>query len=61
MLLKRHVCASKYEPFVDKVELLEANLQYADIRHQNCSESTVSLHDLAPLHGQNTEDATKEA
>ena len=48
VLLKRHVRSSKYDPLVDEVELLEANPQYAHIRHQNGRESTVSLHDLAP-------------
>ena len=51
VLLKRHVRLSKYEPLVDKVQLLEANPQYAYIKRQNGGESTVSLHDLAPLHG----------
>jgi len=33
VLLKRHVRASKTDPLVDEVELLEANPQYAHIRH----------------------------
>ena len=46
--LKRHVRQSKYEPFVDEVELIEANPNYAHIRHNDGRETTVSLHDLAP-------------
>ena len=48
VLLKRHVRASKYDPLVDEVELIEANHQYAHIRHPDGRESTVSTHDLAP-------------
>ena len=46
--LKWHNRQSKYEPFVDEVELLEANPKYAHIRYNNGQESTVSLSDLAP-------------
>ena len=49
VFLKRHVRASKYEPLVDKVHLIEANHQYAFIRDQRGVESTVSLRDLAPV------------
>ena len=48
VLLKRHVRNSKYEPLVDEVELLEANPNYAHIRHPDGRENTVSLRDLAP-------------
>ena len=48
VLLRRHVPASKYEPLVDEVVLLEANPQYAHIRFTNGRESTVSVSDLAP-------------
>jgi len=48
VLLKRHVRSSKYEPLVDEVELLEANHQYAHIRHPDGRESTVSTNHLAP-------------
>ena len=47
VLLRRHVRASKYEPLVDEVVLLEANPQYAHIRFTNGRESTVSVSDLA--------------
>ncbi|GFR73784.1 Pro-Pol polyprotein [Elysia marginata] len=46
--LKRHVRASKYDPIVDEVELLEANSQYANVRLPDGRESTVSLRHLAP-------------
>ena len=35
VLLKRHVRHSKYDPFVDEVELIEANPQYAHVRYLN--------------------------
>ena len=47
VLLRRHVRASKYEPLVDEVVLLEANPEYAHIRFTNGCESTVSVSDLA--------------
>ena len=46
--MRRHVRASKYEPLVDEVVLLEANPQYVHIRFTNGRESTVSAGDLAP-------------
>ena len=49
VLLRRYVRKSKYEPLVDKVDLIEANPMYAHVRHENGVESTVSLRDLAPL------------
>jgi hypothetical protein len=52
VLLKRHVRSSKYEPLVDEVELLEANHQYAHIRHPDGRESTVSTNHLAPAGGE---------
>ena len=58
VLLKKHVRASKYDPLVDEVELLEANHQYAHIRHPDGRESTVSTHDLAPA-GDTPEDDTR--
>lgn len=55
VLLKRHVRPSKYDPLVDEVELLEANHQYAHIRHPDGRESTVSTQHLAPI-GESTSD-----
>ena len=49
VLLKRHVRQSKYEPFVDEVELLEANPYYAHVRLADGRESTVSVRHLAPV------------
>ena len=46
--MRRLVQASKYEPLIDEVLLLEASPQYAHIRFTNCRESTVSVSDLAP-------------
>ena len=48
VLLRRWVRRSKQEPLVDEVELLEANIQYAHIRHADGREDTVSIKDLAP-------------
>lgn len=48
VLLRRFVRHSKNEPLVDEVDLLEANPQYAHIRHADGRESTVSIKDLAP-------------
>jgi hypothetical protein len=49
VLLRRWVRKSKQEPLVDEVELLEANVQYAHIRHASGREDTVSIRDLAPV------------
>ena len=46
MLLKRHVRHSKYDPFVDEVELLNANPNYALERFPSGKEDTVSIRDL---------------
>lgn len=49
VLLRRHVRNSKYDPFVDEVELLEANPHYAHVRFDDGRESTVSTRNLAPV------------
>ena len=49
VLLECHVRTNKDEPLVDKVELLQANPQYAHVRYTDGQETTVSLHHLAPL------------
>ena len=46
--LKKHVQKSKYDPIVQRVELLEANPNYSHIRHDDGRETTVSLRDIAP-------------
>ena len=48
VLLKQHVRASKTDPLVNEVELLQANPQYAHIRHADGRETTVSIRHLAP-------------
>lgn len=39
--------APKFEPLVDKVELLQSNLNYAHVRPQNGYKTTVTLRDNA--------------
>lgn len=58
VLLKRHVRASKYEPLVENVELIEANPCYAHIRYSNGHEDTVSVKHLAPCGQENEESST---
>ena len=53
VLLKRNVRASKYEPLVDTVELLDCNPLYAHVKLPDREETTVSLHQLAPIAGEN--------
>ena len=48
VLLRRHERGSKYEPVVEKVELINCNPQYAQIRLEGGRETTVSLRDLRP-------------
>jgi transposase InsO family protein len=48
VLLKRHVRHNKTDPLVDEVELIQANPQYAHIKHANGREATVSIKHLAP-------------
>ena len=42
------VSSNKHEPLVDQVELVDVNLMYANVRHLDGRESTVSVRDLAP-------------
>ena len=49
ILLKRHVRTSKYDPLVDKVELIQASPSHACVRLQNGREVAVSLRDVAPF------------
>ena len=60
VLLHRFVRKSKYDPLVDKVELLEANQQYANIQHPDGRESTVSFRDLAPCGNNEDISSTEE-
>ena len=48
VLLRRQSKGSKYDPIVEKVDLLEANPEYAFIRFRDGRECTVSVRDLAP-------------
>jgi hypothetical protein len=59
VLLKRHVRNSKYEPDVDEVFLIEANPQYALIKHASGRESTVSIRHLAPLTQESSADTLR--
>jgi hypothetical protein len=46
---KKHVRASKFDPWVEECEILHATPTYAQIKTQSGKEQTVSLRDLAPL------------
>ncbi|GFO33885.1 pro-pol polyprotein [Plakobranchus ocellatus] len=48
VLMRRNVRPSKFDPFVDEVELLDCNPQYARVRTQDGKEQTVALRHLAP-------------
>ncbi|KAA3675181.1 uncharacterized protein DEA37_0011386 [Paragonimus westermani] len=48
VLLKKQQRASKYDPVVEEVELLDCNPQYAHVRLPNGKEETVSVKHLAP-------------
>ena len=50
--LRKHVRQSKYDPLVEKVEVLHANPQYVHVRLPSGVESTVSIRDLAPMTAQ---------
>ena len=45
---RRFVRTSKTDPLVDEVEIINVNLNYANVRHLNGREVTVSLNDLSP-------------
>nr|XP_039262013.1 uncharacterized protein LOC120338143 [Styela clava] len=48
VLLKRQIRRNKSDPYVDEVELLDANRHYAHIRYSDGKTSTVSTKHLAP-------------
>ncbi|CAC5414189.1 unnamed protein product [Mytilus coruscus] len=48
VLMKKHVRATKYDPLVEEVDLLEANPTYAHVRLPDGRETTVSVRHLAP-------------
>ena len=51
VLLRKFVRTNKNDPLVDQVELLDVNPTYANIRHKDGRETTVSVRDLAPYPG----------
>lgn len=48
VLLRKFNQRSKYDPLVDEVDLLDANLEYAHVRFPDGRETTVSTRHLAP-------------
>ncbi|CAB0013080.1 unnamed protein product, partial [Nesidiocoris tenuis] len=54
VLMKKHVRASKYDPLVEEVELIEVNPQYARVKLEDGRETSVSLKHLAPCGGDAT-------
>ena len=48
VLLKKHVRLKKTDPFVEEVELIQANPNYAHVRYPDGRETTVSIRHLAP-------------
>ncbi|GFW05150.1 putative retrovirus-related pol polyprotein from transposon opus [Trichonephila clavipes] len=48
VLMKNQMRANKYEPIVQEVELIEANLDYAHVKLGDGRETTVSIRHLAP-------------
>ena len=56
VLLRRHNRASKYDPLVEEVELLQCNPQYAVVRLSDGREDTVALRHLAPVGEEAPED-----
>ena len=54
--LKRHIRTSKYEPVVDKVDLLHATPNYALVSLPNGRETIVSLKDVAPCSSADSND-----
>ena len=56
ILLKRHARASKYEPLVEEVELIDANPNYICVKLKGSGEEkTVLLRDVAPVGGESEE------
>ena len=61
VLLRRFVRTNKNDPLVDQVELLDVNPTYANIRHKDGRETTVSVRDLAPYPGDHVCDPNGES
>ena len=62
--MRRHARSSKYEPLVEKVDLIHATPQYAHLRCKDGRETSVSLRDVTPIPLENKSDplspSTKE-
>ncbi|XP_046962258.1 uncharacterized protein LOC124531777 [Vanessa cardui] len=58
VLMKRNVRATKYDPIVEEVELLQPNPQYSHVRLSDGRETTISNRQLAPL-PENLEDCNE--
>jgi hypothetical protein len=41
VLMKKHVCASKYDPLVEEVDLIEADPDYAYVKLADGRDTTV--------------------
>ncbi|GFU71383.1 putative retrovirus-related pol polyprotein from transposon opus [Trichonephila clavipes] len=58
VLMKNQMCANKYEPIVQEVELIEANPDYA---HVKLEENVQAYPDLQPINSDITlEDSTEQ-
>ena len=49
VFLRRHARSSKYEPFVEEVDLVHATPNYAHVRLSNGRETMVPLRDITPM------------
>ncbi|XP_046974267.1 uncharacterized protein LOC124540644 [Vanessa cardui] len=58
VLMKKNVRATKYDPIVEEVELLQPNPQYSYVRLSDGRETTISNRQLAPL-PENLEDCNE--
>lgn len=59
VLVKQHVRHSKFDPTVQRAELIEANPEYALVKFQDGRESTISVKHLAPP-GRNEEEESPD-
>ena len=55
--VRKHVQNSKYDPVVERAELLQVNPQYAFVRLKSGHQTTVSLRDIAPCDRPSEEDS----
>ena len=47
--VRNHTRHSKYEPLVEKADLIHVKSQYPHIQFSGCREATVPLKDVAPI------------